>query len=288
MQEIELGIIGGSGLYNMAELTEVEEQVVDTPFGAPSDALLIGTLHGRRVAFLPRHGRGHKLNPSQVPYRANIYALKALGVRSIISVSACGSLQELYAPGNIVVPNQLFDYTKGLRARSFFEDGLVVHVSVAEPFDAVLSQAVYAGVQAAGGTAHLGGTFITIEGPRFSTKGESQTYRRWGMDIIGMTACPEAFLAAEAEIAYACMAHVTDYDVWHESEEPVTVEMVIRTLQHNTQIAQQAISHVVAHMPEWAGERPVHHALRDAIITHRPSIPPTARQKLALLVDKYL
>ena len=288
MSDIELGVIGGSGLYNMAELTEVEERVIETPFGPPSDALLIGTLHGRRVAFLPRHGRGHKLNPSEVPYRANIYALKALGVRYLISVSACGSLQEPYAPGHIVIPDQLFDYTKGLRARSFFQDGLVVHVSVPDPFDAVLSQALYQAVQAAGGTAHLGGNFITIEGPRFSTKGESHTYRRWGMDIIGMTASPEAFLAAEAEMAYACMAHVTDYDVWHESEEPVTVEMVIRTLQHNTTIAQQAISHVVAHMPHWAGTRPTHHALRDAIITHRPSIPPSARQKLALLVEKYL
>lgn len=288
MAQIEIGVIGGSGLYNMAELVDVEERVIETPFGPPSDALLIGTLHGRRVAFLPRHGRGHKLNPSEVPYRANIYALKSLGVKYIVSVSACGSLQEQYAPGHIVVPDQLVDFTKGLRPASFFTDGLVVHVSVADPFDAVLSQAVYEAVQAAEGTVHRGGKFITIEGPRFSTKGESHLYRQWGMDLIGMTACPEAFLAAEVEIAYACMAHVTDYDVWHASEEAVTVEKVLRTLHHNTAIAQSAISHLVQQMPHWAADRPVHHALQDALITTPAAVPPATRQKLALLVGQYL
>ncbi len=288
MSDIELAVIGGSGLYNMAELTEIEEVRLDTPFGAPSDAITVGTLHGRRVAFLPRHGRGHLLNPSEVPYCANIYALKSLGVRYIISVSACGSLRERYAPGHIVIPDQLVDFTKGVRQRSFFHDGLVAHVSVAHPFSPELSQALAAAVEAAGGTVHRGGTFITIEGPRFSTKGESELFRQWGMDIIGMTTSPEAFLAAEAEIAYACMAHITDYDVWHETEEPVTVEMVIRVLLGNTTVAQAAISHLVQQMDTWRGDYPVHSALQDALITDRSRIPPTIQERLQLLTGKYL
>ena len=288
MSEIELGIIGGSGLYNMTGLSDVEERQVETPFGDPSDKITIGTLHGRRVAFLPRHGRGHVLTPSEVPYRANIYALKSLGVRYVVAVSACGSLREDYAPGHIVVPDQLFDFTKGGRANSFFGEGLVAHISVAEPFSPELSRVVADAVAAAGGTSHEGGTFITIEGPRFSTKGESNTYRQWGMSLIGMTTSPEAYLAAEAEIAYACMAHVTDYDVWHESEAPVTVEMVVRTLLANTAIAQEAISHMVANMDSWAGDFPAHSALRDALITDRARIQLETRQQLALLVNRYL
>lgn len=288
MKEVALGVIGGSGLYNMDGLTDVEERVIDTPFGAPSDALMIGTLHGRRVAFLPRHGRGHRLNPSEVPYRANIYALKSLGVKYIVSVNACGSLQEEYAPGHIVVPNQLIDFTKGLRPASFFEEGLVVHISVAEPFDAAVNGAIYQAVQAVGGTAHEGAGFVIIEGPRFSTKGESNLFRQWGLGIIGMTTCPEAFLAAEAEIAYGCMAHVTDYDVWHEGEEPVTVEMVVRTLKKNTLIAKNAIKHLVQTMDDWADERPVHSALKDALITERQAVSPEAKKRLGILVNKYL
>lgn len=287
MSEVALGVIGGSGLYQMEELADVEERYIDTPFGSPSDAVMIGTLHGRRVAFLPRHGRGHRLNPSEVPYRANIYALKSLGVKYLISINACGSLQEQYAPGHIVVPNQLFDFTKGLRAATFFEEGIVAHISVAEPFDAAVNQAIYKAVAAVGGAVHKDVGFVIIEGPRFSTKGESNIFRQWGLGIIGMTTCPEAFLAAEAEIAYGCMAHVTDYDVWHESEEPVTVEMVIRTLQKNTKLAQNAISHLARTMNKWATERPVHHALKDAIITHPQAISPTAKEKLGLLVGKY-
>lgn len=288
MADIQLGIIGGSGLYDMPGLTDISELEIDTPFGAPSDAITLGTLHGQRIAFLPRHGRGHLLTPSEVPYNANIYALKTLGVKYLLSVSACGSLQESLAPGHIVIPDQLFDNTKGLRQSSFFGNGLVVHVSPAAPFSPEFSQILADYAQQAGGTVHEGGTFITIEGPRFSTKGESLTYRQWGMSIVGMTTSPEAFLAAEAEMAYACMAHITDYDVWHESEEPVTVEMVVRVLQHNTKLAQETISRLVQEMPQWTGDWPAHHALKDAIITQPAHITPEIKQALALLVGKYL
>lgn len=287
MAEIEIGIIGGSGLYNMAGLSAVEQVNVQTPFGAPSDVVTLGTYHGERIAFLPRHGQGHTLMPGRVPYQANIYALKSLGVQYIVAISACGSLQEAYAPGHIVVPDQLFDHTKN-RTSTFFGDGLVAHVGVADPFSPALSKAVADAVRAAGGTVHEGGAFITIEGPRFSTKGESRTYRGWGMDIIGMTTSPEAFLAREAEIAYAVMAHVTDYDVWHESEQPVTVEAVIRVLQANTRLAQAAIRHLVEQKSSWSGDFPAHHALRDALITDRNRIPAGIHSRLSLLVDKYL
>ncbi|MEM9773950.1 MAG: S-methyl-5'-thioadenosine phosphorylase [Chloroflexota bacterium] len=288
MTEIEIGVFGGSGLYNMEELTEIEEKTISTPFGDPSDVITVGTLHGKRVAFLPRHGRGHVLNPSEVPYRANVYAMKALGVKYLISVNACGSLQEPYAPGHIVVPDQLYDHTRHLRARSFFSDGLVSHISVADPFSAELNQAIVDAVSACGGTVHAGGAFITIEGPRFSTKAESRTFRKWGMDIIGMTTCPEAFLAAEAEIAYASMAHVTDYDCWHESEEPVTVEMVIETLGKNAKLAKDSLSHMVKHSDSWAGEYPAHSALQFALITDRSKITPEIRAQYGILVEKYL
>jgi 5'-methylthioadenosine phosphorylase len=284
---IELAVIGGSGLYDMADLTDVQQVEMTTPYGKPSDMITTGILHGRRVAFLPRHGRGHVLNPSEVPYRANIFALKTLGVKYIIAVSACGSLKEELAPGHVVIPDQLFDQTKK-RDMSFFEGGLVAHVSVAEPFSAELSAALYEAVKANGGTVHQGGTFITIEGPRFSTKGESQVYRSWGMSIIGMTTSPEAFLAAEAEIAYACMAHITDYDVWHEHQGPVTVEMVIRTLLGNTELAQKSISHLAATMDNWAGNFAAHHALKDALITDRKLVPAAKKAELAPLVSGYL
>lgn len=285
-QPIALAIIGGSGLYAMPGLTDVEEVKVNTPFGDPSDAIVVGTLHGRRVAFLPRHGRGHRFSPSEVPYRANIYALKSLGVKHVVSVSACGSLREHLRPRDIVVPNQLFDFTKGKRASSFFEGGMVGHASVAEPFSKSLSAAVVEAVRAAGGVVHAGGTFITIEGPRFSTKAESHAFRAWGCDIIGMTACPEAFLAREAELDFAIMAHVTDYDVWHEEEGEVTVEMVIQRLNDNLQLAQRAIANlapVVDALPhESAG------AMRFAVMTARDRITDAARERLQLLVGEYL
>lgn len=287
MSNIELAIIGGSGLYDMAELTAVEEITISTPFGDPSDSILVGTLHSRRVAFLPRHGRGHVLNPSEVPYRANIFALKVLGVKYIISVSACGSLQEIYAPGHVLIPNQLVDLTKK-RATSFFEQGLVAHVGVADPLSPEMSRVVANSVRESGGTVHEGGTFITIEGPRFSTKAESNLYRQWGMDIIGMTTSPEAFLAAEAEIAYAVMAHITDYDVWHDGEGPVSVDRVLQVLRGNTALAQRAISHIARTMDEWAGDFAAHHNLKDALITDRSHIPDVLKVALKPLVGKYL
>jgi 5'-methylthioadenosine phosphorylase len=286
MEPVKIGVIGGSGLYQMEGLTDIEEATVSTPFGDPSDAIMIGTLEGQRVAFLPRHGRGHRISPTELNSRANIYALKSLGVKYIVAVSACGSLNEAMAPGHIVVPDQLVDRTR-LRELTFFGEGLVVHISTADPFSPELSQLVYDAVQETGErTAHLGGSFVVIEGPRFSTKAESKIFRQWGCDIIGMTAVPEAQLAREAEIAYAVMAHVTDYDVWHESEETVTVEMVIKTLLGNVSTAQKAIRNLIpklADSPDWSA----HHALADAIITDRSTVPPATLEKLDLLVGKY-
>ncbi len=288
MADIELAVIGGSGLYNMSGLSDIESHDIDTPFGKPSDSITVGTLHGRRVAFLPRHGRGHVLTPTEVPYRANIFALKTLGVKYVISVSACGSLREDFSPGDIVVPDQLFDFTRGIRPTSFFGSGVVAHLSAAHPFCPHLSAALAKAVVDAGGRIHRAGTFITIEGPRFSTKGESEIYRQWGMSIIGMTTSPEAFLAAEAEMSYACMAHVTDYDCWHENEAHVTVEMVIRTLSANTAMAQTAISLLVERQGEWEGEFPAHSGLKDALITDRAHLPATTLKTLRPLVGRYL
>lgn len=285
MSKATLAIIGGSGLYQMQGLEATEEINVDTPFGKPSAPITIGTLEGTRVAFLARHGIGHHVTPTEVPYRANIYALKSLGVERIVSVSACGSLREDYAPGHIVIPDNLFDHTKD-RVRSFFGEGLVAHVSVADPFCGDLSDQLESAVREAGATTHRGGTFITIEGPRFSTKAESHTYRAWGMSIIGMTASPEAFLAREAEMCYGVMAHVTDYDVWHVSESPVTVEMVIQTLNKNTNVAQTAIRNLVKGLKK---ERncTCDSALSTALITNPKVIPAQTRNTLSLLIDKY-
>ncbi len=285
-EPIAFAVIGGSGLYAMPGLTDTQEHDIDTPFGKPSAPIVVGRLADKRVAFLARHGIGHHITPSEVNYRANIYALKTLGVTRVVSISACGSLREDYAPGHIVIPDQIFDYTHG-RARSFFGQGLVAHVGVADPFCADLSEHIAAAVQTTGASLHRGGTFITIEGPRFSTKAESNTYRAWGMSIIGMTASPEAFLAREAEMCYATMAHVTDYDVWHTSAEPVTVEMVIRTLNHNTEIAQQAIRSLAENLPETRACA-CEHALSTALITNPAVIPAETRARLALLTQKYL
>jgi 5'-methylthioadenosine phosphorylase len=285
--KIEIGVIGGSGVYNMDGLTEVEERYVTTPYGDPSDALIIGALGEERVAFLPRHGRGHTLTPTEVPYRANVYALKSLGVKYVISVSACGSLREDYAPGHIVIPDQLFDFTKN-RESSFFGDGVVAHLTAAHPFSAELSAALAEAVRSAGGTVHDSGIFITIEGPRFSTMAESDIYRNWGMSIIGMTTSPEAFLAAEAEMAYAVMAHVTDYDVWHESEHPVTVDMVVRVLRGNTAIAHKALKQLIASKESWAGPMAAHDGMKDALITAPDYIAQSARETISDIAGRYL
>ncbi|MEO8355310.1 MAG: S-methyl-5'-thioadenosine phosphorylase [Chloroflexota bacterium] len=285
-EQVMLAIIGGSGLYTMPGLKQPREYNIDTPFGRTSAPITVGTLEGVRVAFLARHGIGHHITPSEVPYRANIYALKSLGVQRIISISACGSLTEEFAPGHIVIPDQIYDNTHG-RARSFFGEGLVAHISVADPFCADTSDQLESAVDVAGGVTHRGGSFITIEGPRFSTRAESNTYRSWGMSIIGMTACPEAFLAREAEICYAVMAHVTDYDVWHISEAPVTVDMVIKTLHKNTALAQESVRILVRNLkPE--RNCACKHALSTALITHKTVIAPATLQKLDLLINKYL
>ncbi len=284
---IRIGIIGGSGLYQMEGLSAVEEYKVVTPFGDPSDAVVIGTLEGARVAFLARHGRGHVLTPTEVNYRANIFALKSLGVEQVISISACGSLREHIAPGEVVVPNQLFDFTKQ-REYTFFGGGLVAHIGTADPYCARLSTLLAEAVEEAGGTVHTGGRFITIEGPRFSTKGESHTFRAWGMDIIGMTACPEAFLAREAEMCYATMAHVTDYDVWHETEEPVSVEALLTTLAANTQLAQDALRILVARLATAERDCECGQTLAGALITQRELILGQIKRDLAPIVSKYL
>lgn len=281
-----LAIVGGTGLLELQGMKKLEERTIDTPFGYPSSPVVIGELEGTTVAFLARHGVGHHILPSQVNYQANIFALKLLGVERILSVSACGSLRQDFAPGHIVVPDQLFDLTRD-RKRTFFGDGLVAHVSVADPFCPDLSAWSLESARAAGATVHAGGALITIEGPRFSTRAESNTFRAWGMSAIGMTTSPEAFLAREAEICYAVLAHVTDYDVWHTAEEPVTVEVVVRTLQANTHLAQRAIPELLRRLtPERAC--PCARALEGAIVTDEDEIPPETRLRLAPLVDRYL
>ncbi len=285
-QNISLAVIGGSGLYTMSGLENTEERIISTPFGEPSAPIVVGNLEGQPIAFLARHGIGHHINPSEVNYRANIYALKSLGVEKIVSVNACGSLREDYAPGEIVIPDQLFDMTKG-RERTFFDRGLVSHISVAEPFCLDFSAKILTSVQKTGATVHKGGAFITIEGPRFSTRTESNVFRSWDMSIIGMTTAPEAFLAREAEICYGVMAHVTDYDVWHVSKEPVTVDMVIKTIQKNTEIAQEAIKNLAR---SYTSHRDCNceNALANALITQPRVIPSETRERLDLLVKKYL
>jgi len=273
-----LAVIGGSGLYHFPALKNVTMLDVDTPFGKPSAPIALGQLSGKPVAFLARHGIGHHISPTELNNRANIYALKAIGAEKIVSVSACGSLREDFAPGDIVIPDQLFDFTRS-RARSFF--------GVADPFCAALSGQVSKAVVAARGNVHNGGTFITIEGPRFSTRAESNIFRSWGISIIGMTASPEAYLAREAEMCYAAMAHVTDYDVWHMSEEPVSVEMVVRTLMQNTELAQTAIQLLVENLDDTI-QCDCEHALANAIITQRDMIPAETAKKLDLLIHKYI
>jgi 5'-methylthioadenosine phosphorylase len=281
-----LGVIGGSGLYDFPSLEKVTTTLPETPYGKPSAPIAVGMLSGRKVAFLARHGIGHTITPTEVNYRANIWAMKMLGVERIVSVSACGSLREDFVPGEIVIPDQLFDFTKK-RQSSFFGEGLVVHVSSGDPFCKELSTTLYQTVTAHGINAHLGGSLITIEGPRFSTKAESNVFRGWGMSLIGMTTSPEAFLAREAEMCYAVMAHVTDYDVWHSVEAPVSVEMVVNTLHQNTEVAQKTILSLVENLPE-STTCDCRNALQSAFITNREKITPEIKKKLGLLVDKYL
>ncbi len=286
MAEARIGVIGGSGLYEMEGLTEIEEVKVKTPFGEPSDLIVIGTLEGRRVAFLPRHGRGHRIMPTELPSRANIYALKSLGVEHIIAVSACGSMKEAIHPLDMVIPDQIFDRTKG-RINTFFGGGVVAHISFDEPFCPDLSALLYQAAKETGAKVHKGGTFVVIEGPSFSTKAESRIYRGWGVEIIGMTVLPEAKLAREAEICYAVLANVTDYDVWHVSEEPVSVEMLIDNLLKNAEMAKKIIKKVVPNIPE-ARTCFCPTALKNTIITSKDRIPEKAKKELGLLIGKYL
>ncbi|MEN6480715.1 MAG: S-methyl-5'-thioadenosine phosphorylase [Anaerolineaceae bacterium] len=281
-----IAVIGGTGIYQMDSLKDVETIEMNTPYGAPSSAIVIGSIEDKRVAFLARHGIGHVLLPSEVNYRANIYALKMIGVKRIISITACGSLREDFAPGHIVIPDQIIDFTRN-RKNTFFGDGLVAHISSADPFCNTLSGYLYHAVSNLTSQVHRGGTFITIEGPRFSTKAESNLYRSWGITLIGMTASPEAFLAREAEMCYASMAHVTDYDSWHQSEETVSVEMVVRTLNQNKKIAQESIYHLIQELPDEI-ECNCDSALENALITNPEYIPVETRNNLDWIIGKYL
>ena len=287
---VKIGVIGGSGLYKMDALTEVEEIVVETPFGSPSDAVIVGKLDGVLVAFLARHGRGHTLTPSELPFRANIYAMKALGVEYLISASAVGSLKEKAKPVDMVVPDQFIDRTKN-RVSTFFGEGIVGHISFGDPVCRNLAEVLAHSVesqQLEGVTLHRGGTYICMEGPAFSTKAESQMYRSWDATVIGMTNLPEAKLAREAEIAYATLAMVTDYDCWHPDHDSVTVEMVIGNLQKNAANAQKVVAEVVRRLNENPPMSEAHSALKFAIITPLDKAPKETREKLSLLLQKYL
>ncbi len=286
MPEAKVAIIGGSGLYQMKGLSRVMEVDVDTPYGPPSDTILIGELSGVSVAFLPRHGRGHRISPTELPVRANIYALKALGVERIISVSAVGSLKEEIRPLDLVVPNQLIDRTRQ-RISTFFGDGLVAHISFADPFCPDLSATLADTAAEAGAVVHRGGTYVVMEGPAFSTRAESFLYRSWRASVIGMTALPEAKLAREAEMCYAILACATDYDCWHETEEAVSVEMVVANLSKNVATSQEIIRRLLPRLsPERRCACPS--ALKNAIITTRDAIPKDTKERLAPLIGKYL
>ena len=283
---VEIGIIGGSGLYDMAELTDRDERRVATPFGEPSGPYVLGTLRGRRVAFLARHGAGHRLMPSELNFRANIFGFKQLGVTHLLSASAVGSLKDEYKPLDLVFPDQFFDRTKG-RVSTFFGGGLVAHVAFAHPVCDRLRGVMAEAAAAAGATVHRGGTYVCMEGPQFSTLAESRLYRAWGLDVIGMTNLQEAKLAREAEICYATMALVTDYDCWHPDHDAVTVEMIIGNLLHNAATAQQVIAGTVERL---GGDRPCAcgRALASAIITRADAVPAALKRDLAPLIGKYL
>jgi len=283
-----VGIIGGSGLYEIEGLGEVTEVLPETPYGRPSDPIVLGTLAGVRVAFLPRHGRGHRISPSELPVRANIWAMKMLGVTHLISISAVGSLRENFAPRDIVIPNQILDRTKGVRPATFFGDGVVVHISFAEPYCPSLSRVVYEAALKMGANAHFGGTMVVMEGPQFSTKAESNFYRQIGGDLIGMTALPEAKLAREAEMCYCTMACVTDYDCWHEAEESVTVDMIVANLMANVGMSKSIIRTALPDIPVADRECGCGDALAGAIITRPDAIPPQRVEALGLLLGKYL
>ncbi len=288
MENIQIGIIGGSGLYQMPELQNVREVPVETPFGSPSDSLIVGELDDVTVAFLPRHGRGHRLMPSELPFRANIYALKLMGVEYILSVSAVGSLQERYAPTDFVIPDQFFDRTRGrTRESTFFGDGIVGHVTFAHPVCSELGDILEASCRDAGVNTHRGGTYLCMEGPAFSTKAESNVYRQWGMDVIGMTNLQEAKLAREAEMAYATLALVTDYDCWHEGHDDVTVDMVIEYLNKNVRNAQLVLKDAVRRIATKGTPNPFEGATKNAIFTAPEHWPEDTAKRLEAIIGKY-
>ncbi len=283
--KIDLGIIGGTGVYQMEGVKIIDQLSVETPFGNPSSPIMIANVAGKTIAFLARHGIGHTIPPSEINHRANIYAFKSLGIKSIIGISACGSLREDFAPGHIVIPDQIIDFTKD-RERTFFGSGLVAHVSTADPFCLHLSKLLFESVNEDDAHVHKDGTMITIEGPRFSTKAESNLFRSWGVSIIGMTTSPEIFLAREAEICYASFAHVTDYDVWHVSEQPVTVEMILKVLHQNSQVANASILNLITNYEPYDCD--CHNALASALTTNPDYMDPEQIKKLDILVNKYL
>jgi len=286
MPKAKIGVIGGSGLYEMEGLTNVSEVKIKTPFGEPSDTIMVGNLHGVKIAFLPRHGRGHFINPTDIPVRANIYALKSLGVEWIISVNAVGSMKENIHPLDIVIPDQIIDHTKS-RVNTFFDRGIVAHPLFADPFCSTLNELLYKATKEVGAKVHRGGTYLVIEGPFFSTRAESNLYRSWGVDVIGMTVLPEAKLAREAEICYASLSCATDYDCWHETEESVTIEMVLNNLKHNVETAKRIIGFVAKRIPN-NRNCPCAETLKNAIITDPSQIPAKTKRDLALLIGKYI
>ncbi len=286
MQHADIGIIGGSGLYTMPGLTSTMEITVDTPFGAPSENIVLGTLEGRSVAFLARHGRGHRILPSEINFRANIYAMKKLGVSFILSVSAVGSLKEEHKPTDFVIPDQFIDRTFARNA-TFFGDGIVGHVAFGDPVCSIASKAFAQGCADAGVVGKLGGTYVCMEGPQFSTRAESNLYRQWGADVIGMTNLQEAKLAREAEISYATLAMVTDYDCWREGHDDVTVDQVIKVIHENTANAQKVLAGAIRALPADNSASAASSALKYAIMTDKKLIPAATREKLAIFLDKY-
>jgi 5'-methylthioadenosine phosphorylase len=286
MAEARVGVIGGSGFYQMNGLTNVRHLNVQTPFGAPSDAITIGTLDGVNVAFLPRHGGAHGILPGELPARANIYALKTLGVEFIISISACGSLQEQIRPLDLVIPDQLIDRTKG-RESTFFGDGIVAHIGFADPFCPQLSALLADCAEAAGPAVHRSGTLVVMEGPAFSTRAESNLYRAWGASLIGMTALPEAKLAREAEVCYAAVACATDYDCWHETEEDVTTDLILANLLKNVEVSKQIVSAAVSRLPA-TRDCACATALQTAIVTQAQYVPDRLKRDLAPIIGKYM
>ena len=286
MLQAKIAVIGGSGLYDIEGMTDIEEVDINTPFGRPSDKIVVGKLEGVGIAFLPRHGRGHRILPTEVPYRANIYALKSIGVERIIGINSVGSLKEDFQPNDLLIPDQLIDRTRQ-RASTFFGEGIVAHIPFGQPFCTSLSQLVYQAAKDAGATSHQGGTYVVMEGPAFSTKAESMLYRSWGADVIGMTALPEAKLAREAEICYAVVACVTDYDCWRHGHDAVTAEMIISRLRQNIDTARQIIRLAVGRVPS-KRDCDCGTALSTALITVPDVMPEAQKKKLDLLIGKYL